>query len=297
MINPSDISSRHLKIFLTVFEEKSLGRAAKKLFLSQPAISQAIALLESQMGIVLFERSRKGVLPTREAEILRDGVIRSGIALANAITQIEELSNLQRGSLNIAASDTLSMYVLPSMLSRFRKACPGIDLKLQNRSSDEIIEMVKNHEVEAGFISLSGKDDRLSVMGIGKSKIKLVTPESLKGISSGDSLKEIARLDLILLERKSRFRRLLENIFLSRRIEMNVVMEVSSFEVAKKLVSEGLGSSLIPSIALDISKKSNFRIYDTPSALPDISYGLVTLEEIHYPALRKFIDFASETGF
>ena len=290
MIDPSDINSRQLKIFAAVVDEKSLGKAARRLFLTQPAVSQAIASLEKQLALKLFYRSRRGVVPTRSAEILRDGVLKSEIALASALSEIAELGELKRGALSIAASDTLSLYLLSKPLAIFRKNYSEVELTVKNRPSDEIIEMVMQRESDLGLISLRGKEENVFVTEIDKSKLMLIQSAKVVGNNRELTLKEIAKLDLILLEKSSRIRRLIERAFSNVHPSLNIVMEVSSFEVAKKFVKDGLGASLVPEMALEKGDYKTFNVHKTPAQIPDISYGIITLPEMQDPAIQKFIE-------
>ncbi|MFH1515524.1 MAG: LysR family transcriptional regulator [bacterium] len=292
MIDLHNITSQQLRIFLAVMNEGSLGRAAKKVYLSQPAVSQAIAALEQTVGTKLFHRTNKGVIPTPAAHFLKEGVNRSDACLVAALNKISELGEMKRGSISIASSDTLSLYLLPKPLSNFRNEYPDIELRVTNRSSDAIVEMVKNREVDIGLISNSLNENGISVLQIDKSPMVLIMPAKSGYLSRNPpTMNDIANLDLILLEKSSRIRQEIEQAFTRAGISLKVAMEVSSFEVAKTFVREGLASSLLPAIALTKADLKDMIVNATPKQINPVSYGLISLFDTHDPATRKFMNF------
>ena len=291
MIDPSDISSRQLKIFKAVMDEKNIGSASRKLFLSQPAVSQAIANLEKQLDITLFIRSRKGVTPTKSAQILLDGLLKSESCLIESLTAINETNGLVRDSISIAASDTLSLYLLADPMSKFQKQFSNIELNLRNRPSDTIVKMVKGREVDIGLISLTGKQEDIAIFHVDNSPMMLIMPKGMKiKIKSNPDLNDLAELALILLEEPSRIRRGIENTFQTGNITPKIAMEVSSFEVAKLFVRKGFGSSILPQIALSKQDQKNLRVINLSNLFKPVSYGLITQPGVKDSAISKFIE-------
>lgn len=272
-------------------DEKNIGSASRKLFLSQPAVSQAIANLEKQLDITLFHRSRKGVTPTKSAQILLEGLLKSESCMIESLTAISEVKELKRGSISIAASDTLSLYLLADPMSKFQKQFSGIELNLRNRPSDTIVKMVKGREVDIGLISLTDKKEDIEVFHVDDSLMMLIMSKGLKPkIISNPGLSDLADLDLILLEKPSRIRRGIENAFQAQNISPRIAMEVSSFEVAKLFVRKGFGSSILPQIALSKQDQKNLRVIKLSSLFKPVSYGLITQPGVKDTAISKFID-------
>ena len=291
MIKASEITSRQIRVFLAVMEEGGLGRAARRLYLTQPAISQALASLEDSLGIKLFKRSRRGVIPTRAADILLDGILKSEEHISQALTKIAEMSELKTGHIAVAASDTLSLYLLADSLSNFRRKYPGIELNVRNRSSDEIVELVRRRSVDLGLISIRGEEKGLTVLYIDESPLMLIVPFSVESsMKRRPKLNYLENLNLILLEKSSRIRKNIEEALIANGKDFKIIMEVSSFEVAKRFVMKGLGSSLVPEIALEKSDRNKFRILPSPLEIPSVKYGVVTLPGSIDPAASKLIE-------
>src|SRR5271168_1462437 len=126
-----------LRIFVAVAEKQHVTRAAAELNLTQSATSAAIAALEARYGIKLFDRIGRNIALTQTG---RDFLIEARAVLARAkdATQVlHDLAGLKRGSLTVAASQTIGNYWLPSRIQAFRSAFPGIDLQLAIMNTEQ----------------------------------------------------------------------------------------------------------------------------------------------------------------
>ena len=152
-----------LRIFIAVAEQQHVTRAAAQLNLTQSATSSAIAALEARYGIKLFDRVGRGIVLTQTG---RDflGEARAVVARAKAAAQVlDDLAGLKRGSLNLAASQTVANYWLPQRIETFRKACPGIDLHVTSGNTEEVAEGVHRGAADLGFVEGEVDDPSLSV--------------------------------------------------------------------------------------------------------------------------------------
>jgi DNA-binding transcriptional LysR family regulator len=152
-----------LRIFIAVAEQQHVTRAAAQLNLTQSATSSAIAALEARYGIKLFDRVGRGIVLTQTG---RDflGEARAVVARAKAAAQVlDDLAGLKRGSLNLAASQTVANYWLPQRIETFRKACPGIDLHVTSGNTEEVAEVVHRGAADLGFVEGEVDDPSLSV--------------------------------------------------------------------------------------------------------------------------------------
>src|SRR5487761_2743570 len=116
-----------METFLAVAEERSFSRAAARLHRTQPAVSQAIAKLEGELGEVLFERSSRDGTLTDAGEVLREYALKLRNEATGALTELREL---HRGRLNLAANEYTCLYLLP-LLDEFRRQNPRIKLAVQ----------------------------------------------------------------------------------------------------------------------------------------------------------------------
>ena len=141
-----------LRIFVAVAEQQHVTRAASELNLTQSATSAAIAALEARYGIKLFDRVGRGIVLTRTGS---DFLVEARAVLARAkdATQVlNDLAGLKRGSLSIAASQTVGNYWLPRRVQTFHAAYPGIELKLSISNTEQVARMVREGSADLGLV-------------------------------------------------------------------------------------------------------------------------------------------------
>ena len=153
---------QQLRGFCEVARQGSFTRAADKLFLTQPAVSQQVRSLEEELGQSLLERGRKGVRLTHAGEALfrRARSVLGELAAARA--ELEEMGTHVRGRVLMATSDTNCTYVLPPVLRRFRERFPEVDVDIRNKMSSEIGQLVLADEIDFGLATLPIRDRGLS---------------------------------------------------------------------------------------------------------------------------------------
>jgi DNA-binding transcriptional LysR family regulator len=127
---------RQLEVFLAIAHAHSYRQAAEALHTSQPALSQHVRELEAELGVRLFDRLSRGVVPTEAGRLLEERAKRVFATLTDVREVLGELQGLQRGSLLVGASTTPGIYVLPTVIGEFRRRYPGIDLRLPPASAD-----------------------------------------------------------------------------------------------------------------------------------------------------------------
>src|SRR6202163_898697 len=141
-----------LRIFIAVAEKQHVTRAASELNLTQSATSAAIAALETRYGIKLFDRVGRGIVLTQTGrDFLNEA--REVLARAKAAARIlDDLAGLKRGSLNLAASQTVANYWLPPRIETFRQTYPGIDLRVRIANTEQVANAVSQGNADLGFV-------------------------------------------------------------------------------------------------------------------------------------------------
>jgi DNA-binding transcriptional LysR family regulator len=147
------------EVFFEVAKQLSFSKAADILFISQPAISRHIKLLEQQYHITLFERKGNSILLTEEGNLLYSHVKKAKELQRQLEFDITTFSNQQqaKGSLVVGASTTVALYVIPKILSVFHQKYPEISLRLVNRNSETILKALLEHEIDFGIMEGKGK--------------------------------------------------------------------------------------------------------------------------------------------
>ena len=163
-----------LRIFIAVAEKQHVTQAARVLNLTQSATSAAIAALETRYGIKLFDRVGRGIVLTQTGrDFLNEA--REVVARAKAAAQVlDDLAGLKRGSLSLAASQTVANYWLPPRIEAFRKAYPGIDLHVTIANTEQVAQAVNRGSADLGFVEGEVDDPSLAIRKIEGNSLAVV---------------------------------------------------------------------------------------------------------------------------
>ncbi|MEZ4831651.1 MAG: LysR substrate-binding domain-containing protein [Caldilineaceae bacterium] len=141
-----------LNIFATIAETGSFTAAADQLYLTQSAVSQHVRDLEAQLGTELFVRGRGGATLTPAGETLLDYVKRVLWLLAEAESAVTDVTHLGEGQLNLGATSTAAVYLLPQWVRNFRRQYPSLRVSLQTESADAIAQALLADQIDLGFV-------------------------------------------------------------------------------------------------------------------------------------------------
>ncbi|MCC6202033.1 MAG: LysR family transcriptional regulator [Gammaproteobacteria bacterium] len=238
---------RLLKAFVSVVDCGGFGAAAKVLHLSQAAVSERIARLETLVGLRLLDRNPRQINPTvvgRRFHVLARQMLEHDAAVK---LELSELAGAVRGSLQIGASNIPGEYILPPLLPEFCVAHPQVELNLRINDSAEVIELVHQGQVEAGIVGSRPSSRQFTIEPLWQDRLVLVVPAGhpLAGRKRVGA-REIAAGPFIMREEGSGTRKLLEAVFATNDIELPpVTATLSSTTAVKEAVCAGLGMTLL----------------------------------------------------
>jgi DNA-binding transcriptional LysR family regulator len=240
-----------LASFRAVAREGGFSRAAKVLYKTQPAISQAVRLLEEEIGEKLFLRLGRSIRLTPAGEILLEHVEDSFAAIDRAIVRIESLQALESGELTLGTSDTNACYVLPPVLAAYRRRYPGVELRLSNRPSPVTEREVLEHRVDLGFVTLPTANSKLiSSPLVRREDIAIFAPNHPLARRVRLRPEELFQHPLLLLDSGSRTRSMIDRAIANCSVGVEIAMELASIEVIKRLVALDFGVSIVPEVAV-----------------------------------------------
>ena len=240
-----------LRGFYEIARTRSFTRAADKLFLSQPAISLQIKALEDELGKALFDRKRREIRLTEAGEVLFKYVQQVFDGLEDARNEIAALDKEVSGRLVVGTSDTNCTYILPDALEEFRRCYPGVDLDIRNRISPEIAKLVATDEVDIGLVTLPVRHrDVQEHTLLERQDVLICRPDHRLGGRKRMRLADITPFPLLVLERGSTSRQLLDAALVKGRVCPSIAMELGGIEVLKRFVEIGLGLAVVPQVAI-----------------------------------------------
>ena len=169
-----NISLREIEYILTIAEEGNITKAANRLFIAQPSLSQAVKKVEADLGMPLFSRVKGGLTLTEAGRYFVDAGQRiTGIA-TEMDAAIADLSTLHTGTLNLGTPYHLGSYVVPDLLAVFKKEHPSVRVNLREGTSDELETMICDGLIEAAIMPLPFKQTCISYLPFFTSRMVLV---------------------------------------------------------------------------------------------------------------------------
>jgi DNA-binding transcriptional LysR family regulator len=249
------INLNQLRVFKAVFEEKSLTAAARRLRISQPAVSKQLAELEYSLGVALVDRLPRGVQLTAAGEALERHARRIFAAETAAEAELAELMGLSRGRLAIGSSTTIGSYLLPRVLGLFHAAHPRIELEVEISNTAVIQQAVLDGRVDVGLTEGFVASESLEVDVFTRDEMVVIVPVNHPWAQ--ETYIEPSRLKdcpVIARERGSGSRAIVEAALIEREAEVEFALSLGSTEAVKRAVAEGLGVALVSrlTVALEV---------------------------------------------
>jgi DNA-binding transcriptional LysR family regulator len=239
-----------METFLAVAEERSFSRAAARLHRTQPAVSQAIAKLEGELGEVLFERSSRDGTLTDAGEVLREYAAKLLNLRNEAAGALTELRALHRGRLNMAANEYTCLYLLP-LLDEFRRQNPRIKLAVQRSLASRISDEVLMHSVELGVLSFRPDDAQLKSMVVYRDEMAfVVNPKHPLASAEKVSIRQLGAQNFIAHNISSPQRLKVIQTFKRHKTPLQMGVELPSLEAIKRFVEMGNGVALVPGLTV-----------------------------------------------
>ena len=249
---------QQLKILKAIATEKSFTKAAKNLYISQPAISKQIRILEKNLGIVLLEREKNKISLTENGRVLLQYSERILALCEESCRALVDLKNGSRGKLTIGASEIIGTYLMPQIITLFTQNYPQINLKVKVNSTLFLTNSILRKKIDLAIVEgeISSKlKKKLRVRSFVNEEINLVTPKYHPYIKKGKIKKEdLYYLNFITLNSDSDIGRLINIMLIQNQIEikqLKVIMQFNSIEAIKIAVRLGLGVAFIPSLTIE----------------------------------------------
>lgn len=281
------------KVFYTVAKSGSLTKAAQELYISQPAVSQAIKQLENQLGTSLFNRTHRGMELSVAGKLIYKQVTDALALLDDAENKLMELNTVATGTIRIGATDSIFTHVLADKLAEFNAKYPSVKLELISSTSPYTIGQLKQGLCDIAFVNLPLVDDDVRFCGtITHLSDVFIAGKKFENLKNKEiPLKCLQELPLIMVEENTVFRRELAKYTQSLGIQLHPDIEVANWNVLLKLAVKGLGVGCIPReyCMTEISNGEVFELNTSP-ALPVRGVGVATAKNVPLSfALKEFI--------
>ncbi len=244
----------HLKQFIAIAHAGHITRAAGVLGLTQPALSATLRKLEAELGAELVHRTGRGVQLTEAGRVFlthAQDTLRRAEAGAAAVRQ---LVGLEHGSIRVGGGATATSFLLPPVVSRVRRAHPGLRFYVREGGSSAIADSVLSGELDLGIVTLPvihPEADALQRTPLATDELRLIVPPA-HPLSGRPTFrwKEIREDGVVAFEAGTAVRNLIDRAAADAGVSLDVVMELRSIESIKRMVAAGVGVGFVSRFAL-----------------------------------------------
>jgi len=274
------VNLRDLKYLVALADTRHFGQAAERCFVSQPTLSGQIKKLEEELGVILFERTRRSV----EATPLGEAIVEHAKRVLEQADALRQLAYSHKdplvGPLRMGAIPTLSPYLMPLILKPLKKQYPQIKLVLSEELTDTLLIRLGNHEIDAALLATPVEDPNFETMVLFDEPFWLVHPRShplsdKKKIVQSD----MDGADLLLLSEGHCLAEQAMKVchMQARGVQGDMAdLRAASLETLLQMVGAGFGSTLLPALALRAGLAKDRGIIARQLKLPD-TYRRVSL--------------------
>lgn len=246
-----------LRTFVVVAREGSITRAAELLFLSQPAVSAHIKSLEEELGLVLFERTPRGMSPTTAGSLLREKAEQTLAVHLEVLAEARRIKGQVCGTARLGAVRNPEAGVLSSLLQRLASQCPQLEVQLSYGSSAEIAARVRRGDLDAGlFFVADALAEELDAVELRRTAVFLAAPPGLLGDPRHPDWAELAELPWICPAPGTCCGEVAEAIFTEHGFRPHRLYGIDLESVTRTLIAGGVGVGLLHQpTALDAARE------------------------------------------
>jgi LysR family transcriptional regulator, hydrogen peroxide-inducible genes activator len=246
---------RQLQYALQIAAEKNFSRAAEKLHIAQPSLSQQLSKLEKELGVLLFQRNTNSVELTHAGSAFMEKAQMILDMVGQLEREMEDISDMKKGRLNVGSLPITGSHMLPRVLPLFHSRFPGIEIHLIEDTTNVLENLTAAGRTDISLLTLPVLDSILSWEPLLDEEILLAVPPShplAERARHGDpavvSIRQLREEAFIVLKRGQGFRQIALELCRSNGFEPRIVFESSNIETVQSLVAAGMGIAFVPSM-------------------------------------------------
>lgn len=285
-----------MRYFVEVAEREHISEAAEHLHVAQSAVSRQIANLEEELGTALFERVGRNVKLTPIGKIFLEHTITALNAIDFAVKQVEEYLDPERGTIKIGFPTSLASYVLPTVISAFKKEYPDVSFHLRQGSYRYLIEAVKNRELNLAFLGpVPRKDENINSMILFNENICALLPANHR-LAKRETIQldELRNDHFVLFPEGYILHKVVVDACKSAGFSPKVTSVGEDMDALKGLVAAGIGVTLLPESSLyDSTPRLTIKMkIDNPTITRNVGVIYPANRELA-PSEQVFLKFVS----
>ena len=236
------------KIFYEVAKTGNISKAAKELYISQPAISKSISKLEDSLGTILFNRNSRGVQLTQEGAILFEHARSAFDSLSLGEQELKRIRNFHMGHIRIGVSNTLCRFIMLSYLKGFIEQYPHVKISIECQSSTHTLAMLDQQKIDVGLVAQPKVSKGLVFIPVMEIEdIFVAAPSYLENLRlrEGKDADVFQAGNIMLLDRDNITRRYIDDYMSENQLEVNSLLEVTTMDLLIEFAKIGLGTGCV----------------------------------------------------
>ncbi len=279
--------------FLYVAKFKSISKAAKELYTSQPAVTRVIKLIEKELGCSLFVRSKYGVELTKEGEILYEYVNSAFITLTKGEEMVSKAGSLTEGDILIGSTITALDEFLFEYLKVFHRKYPNVKYRIFTQSSNQTIQKLNSGLIDVAFVTTPfDGNPNLIKYELNDFENIIIAGDKFKNILKKNiNLKELEDTPFVLLPRHMQLREYTDKLFEENGMHVDPTIEVDSAHMVAPMVENNFGIGIVPKSLVKKELEEN-RVYEVKLDKPLPNRKVIALVNKDFPiktATKTFI--------
>jgi DNA-binding transcriptional LysR family regulator len=250
---------RQLQYALAIAKELNFSRAAEKLHIAQPSLSQQLAKLEKELGVQLFSRTTSSVELTYAGKVFLEKAQAIIDTVEMLKREMDDISQMRKGRLVIGSLPITGSHVLPMVLPAFKARYPDIEIQLVEETTRNLEALTASGETDISLLSLPLADASLAWETLVEEEIVLALPPAhplvpREGDEAGVRIDALKDEPFIVLKKGQGFRMIAVDLCRKAGFEPNIVFESSNIETVQSLVAAGMGIAFVPRMVIRDSR-------------------------------------------
>lgn len=242
---------RQLQYALQIAAEKNFSRAAEKLHIAQPSLSQQLSKLEKELGVLLFQRSTNSVELTHAGSAFMERAQKILDMVGQLQKEMEDISQMKKGKLIVGSLPITGSHILPRVLPVFQERYPGIEIALVEDTTKNLEHLAANGQTDITLLTLPIDEPSLAYETLLEEEILLAVPPGHSLADGGGYAQDVdiallAEEPFIVLKKGQGFREIAFDLCSRHGFEPKVVFESSNIETVQALVAAGMGIAFVP---------------------------------------------------
>ena len=289
---------RHLRYFVTLAEELHFGRAAERLHIAQPPLSQQIRQLEGELGFELFYRTKRKVQLTEAGQVFLDEVQQIMRQLQQAIQVGRQTSRGEIGQLVVGFVSSAAYNILPTILRTFRSCVPGVSIELHELTTDQQLEWLREGRMDVGLLRPPVEENRFSCETIFQESLMVALPEAhLLASQSNVCLTSLANEPFILFPRilAPGLYDLIISLCQQAGFSPKVAQEAIQMQTIVSLVAADMGVAIVPASLQNLQRIGV--VYKTlQEPTPKVAIAIILRKNETSPTVLRLVEIVKQAA-